>query len=136
VKPNLTINAGIRIEHETPIVERYNRIVNGFDPNAANAVSQAAAAAYAKNPIAQLPVTAFSAGGLRYASDSRRSGYSLPSFFPSPRLGITWAPHVFRNKTVFRGGFGIFNNSIGAYLTGPTTGFSQTTTLSRATTVF
>jgi hypothetical protein len=36
---------------------------------------------------------------------------------------------VFHNTTVFHGGFGIFNNSIGAFLTGPTTGFSQTTTL-------
>ena len=27
IKPNLTINLGIRFEHETPIVERYNRIV-------------------------------------------------------------------------------------------------------------
>ena len=130
VAPNLTINAGIRFEHETPLVERYNHIVNGFDPKAANAVAQAAAAAYAKAPLPQLPASAFSAtGGLTFASDSKRSGYSLPTFFPSPRLGISWAPGRLHHKTVFRGGFGIFNNSIGAFLTGPTTGFSQTTTL-------
>lgn len=93
-------------------------------------MSQAAAAAYGKSPIPQLPASAFSAlGGLTYASPSRPSGYSLPSFFPSPRIGISWAPAAFHNKTVFRGGFGIFNNSIGAFLTGPSTGFSQTTTL-------
>ena len=130
VKPNLTINVGLRIEHETPITERYNRIVNGFNPTSVNAAAQAAAAAYAKNPISQLPASAFSAlGGLTFATPSDRSGYSLPSFFPSPRVGVSWSPDVFHGKTVFRSGFGVFNNSIGAYLTGPTTGFSQTTNL-------
>ena len=129
IKPNLTINVGVRFEHETPLVERYNRIVNGLDPTVSNAVSQAAAAAYAKSPISQLSASAFSAlGGLTYASSAHRSGYSLPAFFPSPRLGLSWSPGALKN-TVFRGGFGIFNNSIGAYLTGPTTGFSQTTSL-------
>jgi len=130
VKPDLTINVGIRIEHETPIVERYDHVVNGFNPAAVNSVAQAAAAAYARSPIAQLPASAFSAlGGLTFANSSDRSGYSLPAFFPSPRLGVSWSPEAFRGKTVLRGGFGVFNNSIGAYLTGPTTGFSQTTSL-------
>ena len=31
-RPNLTINLGIRFEHETPATERYNRAVNGFNP--------------------------------------------------------------------------------------------------------
>jgi hypothetical protein len=130
VTPTLTINVGLRIEHETPIVERYNHIVNGFNPAALNAVAQAAAAAYAKAPMSQLSASAFSAlGGLTFASSSDRSGYSLPAFFPSPRVGLSWAPSALHGKTVFRGGFGIFNNSIGAYLTGPNTGFSQTTNL-------
>jgi hypothetical protein len=130
IKPNFTINLGLRVEHETPLVERYNRIVNGFNPTAVNQVAQAAAAAYAKSPISQLPASAFSAlGGLTYATPSDRSGYELPAAFPSPRVGITWAPKFLHDKTVLRSGFGIFNNSIGAYLTGPTTGFSQTTTM-------
>lgn len=130
VRPNLTINLGLRIEHETPIAERYNRIVTGFNSTAQNVVAGAAAAAYAKDPIPQLPAGAFSAtGGLIYASDLHRSGYSLPAFFPSPRVGVAWSPAALHNTTVFRGGFGIYNNSIGAYLTGPTTGFSQTTSL-------
>jgi hypothetical protein len=130
IRPNLTINLGLRIEHETPVVERYNHIVQTFDSAAVNSVAQAAAAAYAKSQIPQLPANAFSAlGGLKYATGSNRSGYSLPSFFPSPRLGIAWSPGALRNRTVIHAGFGVFNNSIGAYLTGPTTGFSQTTSL-------
>ncbi len=130
VSTNLTVNFGLRIEHETPIAERYNNIVNGFNSAAVNQVAQAAAAAYAKAPISQLPANAFSAlGGITYANSSNRSGYSLPAFFPSPRVGISWTPSALRAKTVLRAGFGIFNNSIGAYLTGPNTGFSQSTTL-------
>ena len=128
VSKNLTVNLGLRLEHETPIAERYNQIVNGFNPTAANMVAQAAAAAYAKNPIPQLPAGAFSSlGGLTFATPSDRSGYSLPTVFPSPRVGIAWTPEKLHQKTVFRAGFGVFNNSIGAYLTGPNTGFSQTT---------
>jgi hypothetical protein len=130
IKPNLTMSVGIRFEHETPLAERYNQIVDGFNTTAVNAVSQAAAAAYAKSPISQLPVSQFSAlGGLTFASPSQRSGYSTPTVFPSPRLGLSWSPGLLKNKTVFRAGFGVFNNSIGAFLTGPNTGFSQTTTL-------
>ncbi|MBI4893328.1 MAG: carboxypeptidase regulatory-like domain-containing protein [Acidobacteria bacterium] len=130
IKSNLTLNIGIRFEHETPIAERYNRIVNGFDAAAENSVAKQAAVNYAKAPIAQLPVSAFNAyGGITYANADKRSGYSLPLAFPSPRLGLSWAPQAFSGKTVLRGGFGVFNNSVGAYLTGPTQGFSQTTTL-------
>jgi hypothetical protein len=130
VSTNLTINFGLRIEHETPLAERHNSIVNGFNSTAVNSVAQAAAAAYAKSPISQLSASAFSAlGGLEFASPSQRSGYALPSFFPSPRVGVSWSPGALHGKTVLRAGFGIFNNSIGAFLTGPNTGFSQTTTL-------
>ena len=130
LSPTLTINAGIRFEHETPLAERYNRIVNGFNPTAVNQVAQAAAASYAKSPIPQLPVSAFDAlGGLSFASPGQRNGYTLPAFFPSPRLGVSWSPEKLKRETVFRAGFGVFNNSIGAFLTGPTTGFSQTTNL-------
>jgi len=58
---NLTINLGLRWEHETPTVERFNRSVDGFDPAAANPVSGAAAAAYAANPIPQIPASQFKA---------------------------------------------------------------------------
>jgi hypothetical protein len=130
LKPNLTINVGLRIEHETPVAEFHDRMTVAWDPNATNAVTAAAQAAYAASPIALLPVSAFKpTGGLIFASPDHRSGYTTPTIFPSPRLGISWAPGKLGNQTVFRGGFGIYNNSIGAYLTGPNTGFSQTTNL-------
>ena len=127
---NVTINMGLRVEHETPVVESNNRETIGFNPTAVNQVTQAAQAAYAANPTALLPVSAFQpTGGLMFASPSNRSGYTTPAFFLAPRAGISWAPNALHNKTVFRGGFGMFNNPYGAYTTGPSTGFTQASLL-------
>jgi hypothetical protein len=126
----LTLNLGLRVEHETPVVESNNRETIAFNPTATNQVTQAAQTAYAANPIPQLPVGNFSAaGGLVYATPSNRSGYTTPMAFWAPRAGLSWAPSALHSKTVFRGGFGIFNNPFGAYDTGPSTGFTQTSTL-------
>src|SRR5215472_7550210 len=50
LRTNLTLNFGLRWEHDFPGTERFNRAVNRFDPTAANPISAAAAAAYAANP--------------------------------------------------------------------------------------
>jgi hypothetical protein len=129
LKNNLTLNLGLRWEHETPTVERFNRVVDGFDPKAANPVSAAAAAAYAASPIAQVPAGQFSAlGGLTFASPSNPDIYSSKSNIFSPRLGAAWTPAKLGGKTVIRGGFGVFVVPIG--ITGLNqSGFSQTTQL-------
>ena len=130
ISHDLTLNMGLRMEHETAVVESTNRMVNGFDPTATNQVTQAAEKAYAANPIAQLPVSAFQpTGGLQYATSSNRSGYTTPTLFVAPRVGLSWAPSALHGKTVFRSGFGIFNNPYGAYTTGPFTGYTQANAL-------
>src|SRR5208337_2054149 len=53
VRPNLTLNLGLRWEKITPTTESHNRQTIGFDPAATNQVTQAAEAAYAKSPIPQ-----------------------------------------------------------------------------------
>src|SRR5205814_3989596 len=63
VKSGLTINLGLRWEHEGPVQERYMRSSNGFDPTGVNPISAAAAAAYAKSPIPQVPANQFKALG-------------------------------------------------------------------------
>jgi hypothetical protein len=123
---DITLNLGLRAEHETAVVESNNRQVNGFNPTVSNQVTQAAEKAYAASPISQLPVSAFlPTGGLQYASSGNRNGYTTPSIFLAPRLGLSWAPSALHNKTVFRGGFGMFNNPYGAYTTGPFTGYTE-----------
>jgi hypothetical protein len=128
VRGNLTLNVGLRWEHETPTVERYDRAVDGFNPIAVNPVSAPAAAAYAKNPNALIP--AFSAlGGLTFANPGSPDVYHSNSSIFSPRFGIAWAPRRFGGKTVVRSGFGIFVSPNGINGTHGLNqeGFSQTT---------
>ena len=126
-RSNLTINMGLRFEHETPTIERHNQAVNGFDPTAVNPVSALAAAAYAANPIPQLPASQFRAlGGLTFASAAHRDIYHSNSSIFSPRFGIAWTPKALKSKYVLRAGFGVFVSPIGT--TGlNSSGFSQTT---------
>lgn len=127
---DLTLNLGLRAEHETPVVESNNRETVAFNPAIANQITQAAETAYAASPISQLPVSRFlPTGGLQFASSGNRSGYTTPAIFLAPRVGLSWAPSALHNKTVFRGGFGMFNNPYGAYTTGPSTGFTQSNLL-------
>jgi hypothetical protein len=138
VTPNLTVNLGVRLEHETAVVESNNKMVVGFNPSAANAVSSAAQTAFNNNlatynkllatsPIPVPGANFLSTGGFQFATPSQRSGYTTPANFWSPRVGASWSPRIARNKTVFRGGFGLYNNPFGDYASGPSYGFSQTT---------
>jgi hypothetical protein len=81
IRPNLTLNLGLRYEHETPTQERYNRTLDGYDFTTANAATAAAKAAYALNPISQLPVNQFNpVGGAIYASSNQRNIYDTYKF--------------------------------------------------------
>ena len=114
VRPNLTLNIGMRWEHESPTTERYNRVVNGFNPTATNPISAAAAAAYAASPQALLPTNQFSAlGGLTFAGPGSPNIYTSNSHIFSPRFGAAWTPNQLGGKTVIRGGFGIFVSPLG-----------------------
>jgi hypothetical protein len=126
-RSNLTINLGLRFEHETPTIERHNQAVDGFDPTAVNTVSALAAAAYANNPIPQIPAGQFrDLGGLTFASAAHPNIYNSNSNIFSPRFGIAWTPKVLNSKYVIRAGFGVFVSPNGTTgLNSP--GFSQTT---------
>lgn len=122
VKSNLTLNIGLRAEHETGTVERYNRSVNGFNESAASPIAAAAQAAYLKNPIPELATLKVN-GGLTFAGNGDRSIYSTPALTLSPRFGLAY---TLNPKTVIRGGVGIYYFTYGvAGNNAP--GFSQTT---------
>ena len=115
VRSNLTINMGLRWEYGAPTTESHNRQTIGFDPAAVNQVS--AAAAYAKNPLPQLPASAFSAtGGLQFATPDHRGAYSTSHKAFAPRFGLSWSPSALHNKTVIRAGTGIFYYNYGVLL--------------------
>ncbi len=118
-RPNLTLNLGIRFEHESPATELFNRAVNGFNPLITNPISPAAASAYASlynsgaytsSQLALLPPPGQfnTLGGLMYATPQNRQLYHTIWGFFSPRIGAAWTPAALGNKTVIRGGFGVF----------------------------
>ena len=78
VKSNLTLNIGLRAEHETGTTERFDRSVNGFNESAASPIAAAAQAAYARNPIAEAPQFKVN-GGLTFAGDGTRLIYRTPA---------------------------------------------------------
>jgi Carboxypeptidase regulatory-like domain len=127
-RPNVTVSIGIRLEHEIPVNESQNRMVNGFNPTATNAVTSAANANYAAHPSTLLPASGFNAvGGATYASAGNRYAYHVPPVYYSPRLGITWSPEFLHGKGVVRLGFGLYNNPFNDYYQGQSYGYSATT---------
>ena len=70
VSDKLTLNLGLRYDYEGAPTERNNRNLRGFDPNAELAVTAAAQAAYAANPIPQVAPSAFRVrGGIGFPTD-------------------------------------------------------------------
>jgi hypothetical protein len=121
VSDRLTLNLGMRFEHEGPILERFNRGNSGFDPNAASPLAAKAAANFTANTLPQLKqlnVTQLAqfnvAGGLGFlgAGGAPRGYLSVPSLYYEPRFGFAYR---LSNRIVWRGGYGLFiapnNNS-------------------------
>jgi hypothetical protein len=130
IRPNLTINLGIRFDHDLPESERWNRSVAGFDPKANNGIASAAAAAYAANPQPQWPASNFTGlGGLVFASSAHPNIYNSNSKIFSPRAGFAWTPHLWDDKTVIRGGIGVLVDPLYPLPTSISSGFSQQTTI-------
>jgi hypothetical protein len=128
ILPNMTISMGVRLEHETPLVESNNRMVTGFNPTATNLATGPAIAAYQASPNENLPLSDFQpTGGLVYATPSQRSAYTTAPLYVSPRIGFAYSPDFSHQTLAIRGGFGIFVNPLGDYNAGPSYGYSQTT---------
>lgn len=104
----LTVTLGLRMEHESPITERFNRSVSQFDGVVANPIEAQAKANYARNPIPELPLANFNVkGGVLFAGDSggQRNYWNDQGLIWSPRIGLAYQ---LDSKTVIRGGYGLF----------------------------
>ena len=117
----LTLNLGLRWEFESALTERQNKSVSGFDfayTQPFEATAQANLAAIlaklpANDPLkATFGLTSTSAkGGLLFAGKDTGSGvYSTPKNGFLPRLGFAYQ---WNDKTVFRGGFGLYQGFLG-----------------------
>jgi len=99
----LTVNFGLRAEMDTGLTETKNRNMTGFDPTAVNPLNDAARAAYAKNPIDEIPADQFQVlGGLLY--EGRPIYDRLVTYLPRVN-----ASYMIGTKTVVRGGVGLFS---------------------------
>lgn len=130
VNDRLTVNVGLRYEYESAPVERFDRAVRGFDYNASSPVEAAARAAYARNPVPELPASQYQVkGGLTFlgVNGQPRTLYQAPKRNFMPRVGFAYSLNPL---TVVRGGYGIFFDQLGLTVRSfNQTGFSQTTTM-------
>jgi hypothetical protein len=127
LSPRLTVNLGLRWEHDFAVTERYNRLVEGFAFNQSNPIEAQARANYAANPIDEISVDDFRVlGGLTWVGGSgSRSPFTTGKSNFLPRIGLAFQVN---DKTVLRSGFGLFFDTVGINQTVPfQTGFSQTT---------
>jgi len=110
ILPSLTLNLGLRYEHDFPTVESLNRGINGFAYTTTSPINAAAEANWAAHPVAGVNFPTTLTGGLIYATPSSRALYSTKNDNFSPRIGFAWTPI---SNTSIRGGFGLFNDNVG-----------------------
>lgn len=109
VSPKLTLNLGLRYELESGVREAEGRFVTGFDTTTASPLRAAVLANIAASAPAGVPLTAFQnlSGGLQFAQSSDNPNQATDKNNFQPRFGISYA---LDDKTVLRGGFGIFTS--------------------------
>lgn len=107
VTQKLTLNLGLRYELETGVREKDGRIVIDFDRAIASPIRDAAVANYNASVPAGVPITPFQnlSGGLIFASGGDQANQQTDKNNFQPRIGFSYA---INDKTVVRGGFGIF----------------------------
>jgi Carboxypeptidase regulatory-like domain len=103
VGPRLTLNLGLRFELNSGMRESDDRNLAGFDTTSSSPIEAAAQAAYALNPIAEIPVGAFAVkGGLRFADGPVNKTMTKAM----PRGAFSY---LLNDRTNLRGGFGLFS---------------------------
>jgi hypothetical protein len=103
VNAKLTVNLGLRLEINNGMSEVQNRNLAGFDTTSSNPIEAAARAAYAQNPIPEIPVSAFNVrGGLLFANGPVNETKTKPL----PRAAFSY---LLNDHTNLRGGFGLFS---------------------------
>ena len=129
VTTNLTLNLGVRWEIEQPLTEADKRFVSGFDFTTPPPIAAAAEAAYAQNPIPEIPPAQFKVrGGLLYPdTGGPEKAWDLNAGNIMPRVGFAW---LATPKTSVRGGYGLFYDVLGTNrITVNQVGYSRDTAL-------
>jgi hypothetical protein len=125
---NLTVNAGLRFEYESGVVEKNGHMIVGWDETSKNAITDAAQAAYAASPVSAqpgMPATIAVVGGPIYASDPGRAAYAGQALW-MPRAS---AAYQLGERTVLKAGYGLYYDTLtAADYVAAQTGYTVTTT--------
>lgn len=128
VSSRLTLNLGLRYELESPLTERYDRLVGGFAYDQSNPIEAQVRANYAKMEIPGIPASTFRVlGGLTFLNQNGlgRSPFLGEKNNFMPRIGVAYQ---WRRTTTLRGGYGVYYDSLGVNAQVATqAGFSQST---------
>jgi hypothetical protein len=111
----LTLNLGLRLEHEGPPTERFDRGSGGLDTSIASPLEQAARSNYALAPIPELSELRVRGGlGFLNTGGTGRGALDMPRFIWAPRVGFAYR---LTDWLVWRGGTGLFYvpNNVGNY---------------------
>jgi hypothetical protein len=113
----LTLNLGLRWEFEQPLTERHDKSVSGFDLSYTQPFEAQAQTNYGLISSTDVLKTTYglttitSKGGLLFAGKDTGSGlYNTPKNGFLPRIGFAYQ---WDNKTVVRGGFGLYQGFLG-----------------------
>ncbi|PWT87278.1 MAG: hypothetical protein C5B55_15050 [Blastocatellia bacterium] len=117
ISSKLTLNLGLRWEFEQALTERQNKSISGFDLAYTQPFQTQAQTNYGLIPANDVLRTTYglsnitTKGGLMFAGVDTGSGvYNTPKNGFLPRLGFAYQ---FNAKTVFRGGFGLYQGFLG-----------------------
>ena len=128
VNDRLTVNYGVRLEHETGLAETDNQMVVGFDRDTASPLNVTIPA----DPASGTPARQVR-GGLMFAGQNgapQQTG-DAPAIKFSPRVGMAYS---LNERTVVRGGYGLFWAPWQSGLQS-TPGYSQLSTMQQDTLV-
>ncbi len=113
----LTLNLGLRWEFEQSLTERQNKSVSGFDLSYTQPLEAQAQTNFALISATDILKTTYgltqitAKGGLLFAAKDTGSGlYNTPKNGFLPRVGFAYQ---WNNKTVVRGGFGLYQGFLG-----------------------
>jgi hypothetical protein len=105
VTSRLTVNIGLRYDLKLPSIERHDNL-SRWAFGVPSPIEDAARQAYARNPIPELPLSAFRVtGGLTFATPDNRRAARADRNDWSPRIGLAYR---LNDRTVLRAGFGLF----------------------------
>ena len=111
VNSRLTLTLAVRAEYENGAKNKLNNWITGFNPGAQLPITAAAQAAYAANPIWEMPASNFVVeGGPLYAGTPGAPSRAWPSQLDwLPRAGFGYQ---IDKKTVIRGGYGVYYDTL------------------------